>query len=142
LYKGGRASTSQINFSESIIVHRNLNAALGHPNETPECRLHNITIACVDNAAYHVRIAWRWATPNWRRQKRSSRFECAFYIFPHWKFGWRCHAFCGASQLPRFERSCRMALLVFGWRRLHCTHGTVLPAFHIAAGVLPPAVTT
>jgi hypothetical protein len=41
LYKGGRASTSQINFSESNIVHKNLNAALGQPNETPECRLHN-----------------------------------------------------------------------------------------------------
>jgi len=49
------------NFSESNIVHKNLNAALGQPNETPECRLHNFTSACVDNASYHVGIAWRWA---------------------------------------------------------------------------------
>jgi hypothetical protein len=35
LYKGGRASTSQINFSQSNILHKNLNAALGQPNETP-----------------------------------------------------------------------------------------------------------
>jgi hypothetical protein len=35
LYKGGRASTPQINFSESNIVHKNFNAALGQPNETP-----------------------------------------------------------------------------------------------------------
>ena len=48
---------SQINFSESNIVHKNLNAALGQPNETPECRLHNVVSACVDNASYHVGIA-------------------------------------------------------------------------------------
>ena len=60
LYKGGRASTSQINFSESNIVHKNLNAALGQPNETRECRLHNVMSACVDNAPFHVGIAWRW----------------------------------------------------------------------------------
>jgi hypothetical protein len=36
LYKGGQASTSQINFSEPDIVPKNLNAALGQPNETPE----------------------------------------------------------------------------------------------------------
>ena len=35
LYKGGRASTSQINVSGSNIVHKNFNAALGQPNETP-----------------------------------------------------------------------------------------------------------
>jgi len=84
-------------------------AGLGQPNETPECRLHNITSACVDNT-YHVGIAWRWANANWRRQKRSSRYERAFLYISSWKFGWRCHAFCGASQLPRFERSCRLAL--------------------------------
>jgi hypothetical protein len=34
LHKGGCASTSQINFSESNIVHKNFNAALGQPKET------------------------------------------------------------------------------------------------------------
>ena len=47
LYKGGRASTSQIHFSQSNIVHKNFNAALGQPNETPECRRHSVTSACV-----------------------------------------------------------------------------------------------
>ena len=46
---------SQINFYESNILHKNLNDALGQPNETLECRLHNVTSACVDNASYRVR---------------------------------------------------------------------------------------
>ena len=53
LHKGGRASTSQIHFSESNIVHKNFNAALGQS----ECRLHSVTSACVDNASYRVGIA-------------------------------------------------------------------------------------
>jgi hypothetical protein len=52
--------------------------------------------------------------PNWRRQKRSCRSESAFlYISSFKKFDCRCHAFCGASQLPRFERSCRISLTVW-----------------------------
>jgi hypothetical protein len=115
LYKGGRASTSQINFSTSNMVYKR-HARTAEWNAS--CRLHSVTNACVDNASCRVENAQRVANAS-KRDSRNARVVCSIVLY----------RFCktkrsAALQTPRFQRSCRISLIVCGATGVTC-HKTV-----------------